>query len=132
MKLKGVSWIEANFEDWFDFMAFKHPERTMARQELAACRSIYPKLKAEYDAIEEDSDDPIGSNFPLLAGGVLLRRSDPSWLIEQAFKWREKILVCERDQLSLPWSLEDYADRVGIIDDNIFTQKVFPYRRHVR
>ena len=127
------------FDDFFDdfdfneFIAFQHPDRISVKAEIDACINARKEQESNRNKIANalKVDDNIKNSPALLASGFLGRNTTNAQVCKCMDKWFDSIYkVSLRDQLSLPFALQNCEVRVDVVPLNVYTNSYLVPRPH--
>ncbi|MEM9043262.1 MAG: glycosyltransferase domain-containing protein [Pseudomonadota bacterium] len=119
--------------DSFDFITFKHPDRSSIVAEAAACITFNKEdglVLASH--LKQHQDHPAFRDENLYETMVLFLRPSSSHVQDMCAKWWRSIMRgSKRDQLSLPLAIADTQGlRVGHLPDSIARSPFFAKIKH--
>ena len=119
----------AKQRDSADFMMFKHPSRSNVLEEVSHLNKLnHPEAWIMFDMLERYQTLGFDLNSQLGMGGILVRNHANDLLRTQEDLWLEQLLFgCERDQISLGFSLWRSGIKFSFSDENIRENKFFKW-----
>lgn len=115
-----------------DLAMYRHPRRGSLYEEREACiRLGVCNGKEIDDQVERYKRRGIGQG--LWSGGVILRRNTSEVRMFNLMWWLEYCNGCVRDQISLPYAIQESGIRVNTLQENITDDpERFHFHYHIR